>query len=305
MNWDRDGLDWPNRQSSGFVQAAGLRWHVQRMGRGPVLLLLHGTGSATHSWRDLMPLLASEYHVVAPDLPGHGFSDPAPFEARSLPGMARAVASLLQTLDLQAECIGGHSAGAAIGVQMALSSLATPRGLVLMGAALLPFKGLAGYCAAPLARLIARSAAPRWAALRAGRDHNVQRLIDATGSRIDPRGVAAYRTLLRSPEHIEGALALMGGWDLAPLTATLPRLQSPTLWLHGANDRTVPETQAIELAKRIPQAQLRRLAGLGHLAHEEQPELHARLILEFLHGVSRSPANPAERSGAEAEATRQ
>ena len=60
-NWERDGRDWPNREASRFVHAAGLRWHVQVMGSGPVVLLLHGTGAATHSWRDLMPKLAERW----------------------------------------------------------------------------------------------------------------------------------------------------------------------------------------------------------------------------------------------------
>ena len=74
LNWERDGRDWPNRAFSRFVQAGGLRWHVQVMGQGPVVLLLHGTGASTHSLRDLAPLLAEHFTVVAPDLPGHGFT---------------------------------------------------------------------------------------------------------------------------------------------------------------------------------------------------------------------------------------
>lgn len=281
LSWDREGRDWPNRDCSRFVDAAGLRWHVQSMGRGPVLLLLHGTGSATHTWRDLMPQLAAHFHVVAPDLPGHGFSAAAPLAARSLPGMARAVGSLLQALHLRADCIGGHSAGAAISAEMATAGVASPKHLVWMGGALLPFKGLAGRWAAPLAQLLSRSALPRLAAWRAREDSNVRRLIDATGSRIDERGVAAYRLLLRSPEHVAGALAMMGGWSLPPLAAALPRLHMPVLLLHGGNDRTVPAAQADELAKRLPMAQVCLLPGLGHLAHEERPALVANLLLKF------------------------
>jgi len=58
-DWDREGRDWPNRAASRFVQASGLRWHVQVMGEGPTVLMLHGSGAATHSWRDLAPLLAA------------------------------------------------------------------------------------------------------------------------------------------------------------------------------------------------------------------------------------------------------
>jgi magnesium chelatase accessory protein len=98
--WERDGRDWPNREASRFVEAGGLRWHVQRMGGGPVALLVHGTGAATHSWRDFAPLLARKgFAVVAPDLPGHGFTGtPAAPEGLSLPGMADGLAALLATL---------------------------------------------------------------------------------------------------------------------------------------------------------------------------------------------------------------
>ena len=51
--------DWPNRAASRYVDAGGLRWHVQSLGdAGPDLLLLHGTGAATHSWAGLAPLLS-------------------------------------------------------------------------------------------------------------------------------------------------------------------------------------------------------------------------------------------------------
>lgn len=55
LAWDRDGRDWPNRAASRFVEVGGIHWHVQQLGQGPVLLLLHGTGAATHSWRDIAP----------------------------------------------------------------------------------------------------------------------------------------------------------------------------------------------------------------------------------------------------------
>ncbi len=90
----RAGRDWPNREASRFVTAGGLTWHVQEAGEGPVLLLVHGTGAATHSWRGLMPLLARDFRVIAPDLPGHGFTDP--LRTPSLPRMARALAELLR-----------------------------------------------------------------------------------------------------------------------------------------------------------------------------------------------------------------
>lgn len=101
LDWQRDGVDWPNREASEFHRAAGLRWHLQRMGSGPVILLLHGTGASTHSWGALLPLLADDYTVVAPDLPGHAFTDTPSSRGLSLPGMATSVAALLTELGLE------------------------------------------------------------------------------------------------------------------------------------------------------------------------------------------------------------
>ena len=153
-HWRRDGADWPNREASRFVRTTGLTWHVQVMGAGPTLLLLHGTGAATHSWRGLMPLLARHFTVVAPDLPGHGFTDSVPAHRLSLPGMARAVQSLLWALDRTPALAVGHSAGAAILARMCLDGAAAPRGLVSLNGAFLPFGGAAGQVFSPLARFL-------------------------------------------------------------------------------------------------------------------------------------------------------
>ena len=91
LSWQRDGRDWPNREFSRFVSAAGLSLHVQVMGDGPAVVLAHGTGSSTHSWRTLAPLLARRFTVIAPDLPGHGFTEMPETRRLSLPG-ARIVA---------------------------------------------------------------------------------------------------------------------------------------------------------------------------------------------------------------------
>ncbi len=126
LSWASEGRDWPNRAASRFVEAGGLSWHVQEMGQGPTLLLLHGTGASTHSWRDLLPLLARDFHVVAPDLPGHGFTEAPERDRLSLPAMARSLAALLGKLGVEPEGVVGHSAGAAIAMQMVLTGAVAP-----------------------------------------------------------------------------------------------------------------------------------------------------------------------------------
>ena len=282
---DRRLQGWPNRDFSRFVRAGGLNWHVQVMGAGPPLLLIHGTGAATHSWRALAPLLAAEFTVVAPDLPGHGFTD-APAAARlSLPGMARSVQTLLWALDVRPAVVVGHSAGAAILMRMCLDGQITPRALIALNGAMLPMGGIPGQLFSPLAKVLAGlPLLPNLFAWRARDRRVVERLLADTGSAIDAEGVALYARLVQNPGHAAAALGMMAQWDLRPLSAELPRLATPLLLIAGGNDRTVPPRQSSTVRDVVPGARLEVLAGLGHLAHEEDPAGTAALIRQFAHG---------------------
>jgi magnesium chelatase accessory protein len=280
--WDREGRDWPNRPASRFVTAGGLRWHVQVAGSGdgPDLLLLHGTGAATHSWAGLLPLLARHARVIAPDLPGHGFTAVPRGEGLSLPGMARAVAALLTALEARPALVAGHSAGAAILLRMALDRQIAPRAVIGLNAALLPWDGVAGQIFSPLARLLVGIPAVPWLLSRRAADRAVvERLLRGTGSVLTDRQTELYARLFRCPRHVGAALGMMAAWDLHTLARMLPRVQTPLLLLAGGNDRTVPPGQAKRVQAMVPAARRTLLPGLGHLAHEERPEVVAPLIL--------------------------
>ncbi|NNU79335.1 alpha/beta fold hydrolase [Halovulum dunhuangense] len=284
MDWAKDGGDWPNRQLSRMVPAPGLRWHVQRGGSGPRLLLLHGAGASSHSWRDLIPLLLPHAEILAPDLPGHGFSKLSPSGRSGLPQMAEDVAQLLRQEDFAPDLIVGHSAGAAIALRLAADGLKVPR-ILGLNAALMPFQGLAGLLFPPLAKLLVLNplTAPVFART-ASRPGAVRSLIEGTGSRIDARGLALYQRLISDSRHVEGTLRMMARWDLAPLIAALPSIATQTLFGIGLRDRAVPPETTIAQARRMPAARLIRYPDLGHLMHEEAPELFAAIILSFLGG---------------------
>ena len=280
-DWERDGRDWPHRAASRFVEAAGLRWHVQEFGEpeAPGLLLLHGTGAATHSWRGLAPLLAERFRVVAPDLPGHGFTDPLPPRRLSLPGMAEAVGDLVTALGLNPRLAIGHSAGAAVLARMCLDRRIDPDLLVALNGALTPFPGVASFLFPGIARMLfLNPVTPKvfaWSADRAA----VRRLIDGTGSRLDPQGLDLYRRLFTRPGHVAGALGMMANWDLPTLARDLPRLETRTLLVVGGDDKAIKPDDSFALRERLRSARVELLRGLGHLAHEEAPERVAAIIL--------------------------
>jgi len=279
LKWDIDGKRWPNREASRFVQAGGLKWHVQQIGAGPAIFLLHGTGAATHSWRDLLPRLAEKFTVIAADLPGHGFSEALPTAQMSLPGMARASADLLRVLKVEPALVVGHSAGAAILARMCLDGKIKPRDLVSLNGAMLPLRGLAGVVFPPTAKLMAAtSLAPRLFSWRAQDPAAIARLISSTGSKLDGTGAELYTRLIRDTAHVAATLNMMAQWDLVPLERNLPALETPLTLVVGSNDLTVLPSEANRVKAIVPDAKVITLAGLGHLAHEEQPDEIAKLI---------------------------
>ena len=281
--WSRDGHDWPNRATSRFVTVGRLRWHVQVAGEGPVLLLLHGTCAATHSWRALLPRLAERFTVVAPDLPGHGFTSGRPLGGLSMTAMARAVSELLAALAVTPRLIVGHSAGVAVAVRMALDGLAAPAGVIGLNAALMPFPGIAARLFPTLARMLfVNPFAPHIFAGIARQQGEVAGFLRrSTGSRIDAAGANFYQRLFATPAHCAGAITMMADWDLETLSRDLPKLSVPLLLVHGEGDTMIPPSSAREAAALVPGARVETLAGLGHLAHEEAPEQLATLIERF------------------------
>jgi|FEC22Drversion2_1045045.scaffolds.fasta_scaffold00166_42 magnesium chelatase accessory protein len=272
--------DWPGRDSSRIVEAGGVSWHVQQSGHGPDLLLVHGTGASTHSWRGLMPYLTERWRVTAPDLPGHGFTDPIRHGQPTLPAIAHVLTALVEQLAIRPMVAVGHSAGAAILARMAIDGGIRPALLVAINGAFLPFRGIAVRMFPQLARLlVANPLVARTLALSSS-ERTVNRMIRGSGSSIDEHGIDLYGRLFRDHHHVAGALEMMANWDLAPLVRDLPRLDIPTLLIVGEGDRYVDPSESRIVARLIPQCERVLLPGLGHLMHEEAPAKIADLILD-------------------------
>ena len=277
--WDLEGRDWPNREASRFVEVDDLRWHIQELGQGPILLLVHGTGAATHSWRDLAPLLARHFTIIALDLPGHGFTRSPGGQGLSLQGMADSLAALLGALGVTPDLVLGHSAGAAILARMCLDRRIAPRALISLNGALLPLRGMAGKWFAPAARLFAtHPLLTRFFAWRSRAPGSVERLVASTGSHLDRRGLDLYRRLVITPGHVAAAIEMMANWDLRPLQRDLPRLATPLIMLVSEGDTTVGPAEARRVRALLPTLEVQSISPHGHLAHEEAPDIVANAV---------------------------
>ncbi|SPJ23122.1 alpha/beta fold hydrolase BchO [Palleronia abyssalis] len=282
MRWDNDGADWPNRDHSQFVDSRPHRWHAQTMGlNGPVLLLLHGTGGATHSWRDLMPDLARDYRVVAPDLPGHGFTALGSRHRSSLPAMAEDTWHLCNTMGVQPDVIVGHSAGAAIAFAMA-QSRPGPH-IIGLNAALGAFEGPPAWLFPIMARALASfPLVPNLFSRIATSTGGVDRLLDATGSILDPTGRRLYSRLVGNPSHVEGALEMMARWSTRSVRDRIKTMETPATLIVGDRDGTVPPSVSRDIAAENPNVSYVSLGPYGHLAHEEAPAETADAIRSII-----------------------
>ncbi|ABM62384.1 alpha/beta fold hydrolase BchO [Halorhodospira halophila] len=297
LAWERDAAGWPNHEASRFVQAGGLRWHVQVYGEGPPALLLHGSAASVHSWRDFGPRLAEHYTVVALDLPGHGFSAAPSRRLQTLSGAGEGIAELLDALGVAPRVAIGHSVGAALLARMALDGRIQPDVLISINGAFLPFSGIAGHLFPTTARLLTYNPlVPFWLAFRARNRVFLADVLARTGSRIDEAGIDLYQRLATHPGHVAAALGMMARTHdgLYALMEDLPQLTVPLVLFAASGDRTVPPAQAERVRLRLPSARLEILQGLGHLAHEEAPDRVTEQVLAAIRATA-----PKGRGGAD------
>ena len=274
------GAQWPNAHASRFIEAGGQRFHVQVMGRGPVLLLVHGIGAATHTWHELAPRLASQFTIIAPDLPGHGFTTAPRTDHLSLDGIAIALAALLEALRMSPAVGVGHGAGAAILMRMALAEDSSLRALVAINASLTPPRSQLWTLLAPAARVGVRS--PHMAEL--GRELASgtldSTLLSTTGSTLSKEQSALYGVFLRSQRHMGAVMTVFEHWDAPRLQRDLDRLTIPVTLIVGLNDSWVPPRDADRIAMRLADARIAEVSDAGHFAHEDAPDQVANIVVE-------------------------
>jgi magnesium chelatase accessory protein len=281
--------DWPDRIHSEFLTHDGIRWHVQRWGDGPLILLLHGTGGGTHSWAAVTPHLAASYRILSIDLPGHAFSFVSADVERaqqpfSLPGMARVVGRLLAHLGEQPIIALGHSAGVAVLLRMALDGVIAPARIVGVCPALVaPPAWYITLLAPMIGALAERSAVADGAAQLASVTGIVAPLLASTGSRLTAPQMARYRALCAQPGHVHAALTMMAQWDLQALHRAIHALAVPLQLVAARGDRWIPLAQLSAAVQGIPHMSLHVEAG-GHLLPEEDPFSVLRALA--LHGAN-------------------
>ncbi len=256
-------------------------------GSGPVLLLVHGMAGNCENWRAVVEPLARHHTVIAPDLPGHGASEPGGGDY-SLGALASGLRDLLLALGHDRATLVGHSLGGGIAMQFTYQFPEMVERLVLVSS------GGLGPDVSLVLRAAALPGADLFIAATAGVGTRVGsalgRSLRAIGLRPNPdvaevaRGYAslsqserraAFLATLRSVVGVSGQRIAAG--DRLYLADALPLL---ILW--GSRDPIIPVSHAEDAHEALPGSRLEIFDGVGHLPQIEQPARFVAALESFL-----------------------
>jgi pimeloyl-ACP methyl ester carboxylesterase len=270
-----------------FVEVDGRQVYVEQQGAGQVVVLLHGFGESSYSWRRVMPELARSFRVVAPDLNGFGWTE-RPRDPRSYAreGQERLVLGVLGALGVTRAQFVGHSYGGSLTLFLASRHPDLVRSMVLVDSAAPTYSDDRRSRVAsirPLDSLLVRLALTprhiRGSLLASVYDPALvtPELVRAYLERLQVHGEDdAYYGLtarIRRPEAA-GAQAA-GGVELETLAL-------PALVVWGAEDRLIRAEAGRRAAHRLPAGEFVTIPRCGHLPMEERPAELLGLMVPFL-----------------------
>ncbi len=275
-----------------YTTIHGYRRAYVKVGRGPALLLVHGIGDSSDTWRPVVGQLAEHHTVIAPDLLGHGRSG-KPRADYSIAGFANGMRDLLSVLEVERVTVVGHSLGGGVAAQFAYQFPERCERLVLVGS------GGVGRTVSPLLRIAAvpgveaimpllglppvRGAARLGAsALRVfdtalGRD--AEEILAVFEALPDTEARQAILRTLRSGVDWRGQVITM--LDRAYLAEGVP-----TLIVWGRRDAIIPLGHGRLAHAAIPGSRLEVFDQAGHFPHHTDPARFVRVLHEFVESTT-------------------
>lgn len=271
--------------------------HVERFGAGDPLIVLHGFGASSFTFRRWPEALSSRHEVFLVDLKGFGAAPKPPGDDYSPAALAADVHQLVLQHDLRRVTLVGHSLGGGVALLLSLRLLDDGEGRLER---LVCIAGVAYRQAIPpyidkarthvFADLLLWLVPKRWLLSR------VLASVVYDAGRVSDELIEGYARPLRSRDAQRALLAAARSLvpeNLDELTARFGEIDVPALLLYGRQDPVVPLRSVERLAEALPRSRLVVLEECGHLPTEEKPEESMRVVREFLAGGSKPGAAAA------------
>lgn len=272
------------------VVVDGVRLHVVRYGRSttgrPPLLLLHGLGTSSFLWRDVMRAVGHDTSTIAPDLVGLGRSE---FDVNrvDLQSQSLAVLRLLDEWDVGRVVVAGHDVGGSVAVHLATLAPERVAALALIDA---PVHADVWPVPAVLPLLAPGLGQAYVGGLRRAPALAARVLRQALGSSLPDADIAAYLAPLLTREGAAGLLAVTRAVDLTGVEASWDLVRvapPPALVLWGTHDAVLSLAYGRRVAGDLPAtAAWVPIAGAGHLLPAERAERVAEELDAFVTDVA-------------------
>ncbi len=269
-----------------FLDVDGQKVHVEVQGEGEPLVLVHGFGASTYSWRHIAPELAGSYRTIALDLSGFGYTErPREPERYSRSGQLRLITGVLDALGHESAHFAGHSYGGGLVLTLAHQQPERVRSLILIDTTYPDFstrKRRPLAAVPPLASAFVRGLGLRRAFVARSLKH-----VYYDDELVTDEVRDAYRERLRVEGAVRAYRALTMPHNSAADRASVPleEIEKPVLAIWGEDDRLTVIDEARRGAARLPDVRFEALDECGHSPMEEHPQKVVELIESFLEDV--------------------
>jgi pimeloyl-ACP methyl ester carboxylesterase len=236
----------------------------------PAIILIHGSVVTRKMWLPQLSGLSDTYHVIAPDLPGHGALAATPF---TFSAAAQTLADVIRQKARGRGLVAGLSLGGYVAMELARRSPELVSGLVLSGCSL-NFDGFLGSYLKFASWVIGRS----W--IKLSKEKSEERV-----RRMFPPALAdVAEEQLRAgvyPDALGPSYTEMANKDFSAVLAEYP---GPSLILNGERDASTRKGEAKFLAAAL-NGRVQTVADAGHACNLDQPEKYNQAVREFAHSI--------------------
>jgi len=264
-----------------FVRVGDQFVHTEQMGAGEPVILLHGFGGSTYSWRKILPELARSHRVVAIDLNGFGYTErPKSAGSYTREGQERLVLGVLDALGIERAHFFGHSYGGGLSLFIASRHPERFLSLVLVDSSAPTYANDRRSRAAalrPLSAFFIRTVGLRPRTVRKALLHSYW-----DDSQVTPELVQAYFDRLRIEGVADAYYGLTAPTRDSAGPVEMEKIAIPTLVLWGAHDELISPAAGRRAVERMPNARFVLIENSGHVPMEETPEEVLREALPFL-----------------------
>lgn len=268
----------PSPEVGQRVVAAGIATNFHDVGRGSNVMMIHGSGpgvSAWANWRLVIPKLAEQHRVLAPDMVGFGYTDRPAQQRYNMDEWVKHAVGFMDAMGIEKTHLVGNSFGGGLALALAIRHPERVERLVLMGSVGVPFDITPGLDAV-------WGYTPSFENMRTIMDlfaYDRHLVSDELAklryeASIQPGFQESYAQMFPAPRQqwVDG---------MTSPEQAIKALPHDTLVIHGREDRIIPPANSYTLAQWIPRSQLHVFGQCGHWTQIEHAKRFAHLLNDF------------------------